>query len=118
MPRHLWTYDETLMGERGGGTGTIVDGFSVEAIDGSIGTVDEATDEVNASYIVVDTGPWIFGKKVMIPAGLIERVDLDEERIFINQTKEQIRSAPELDEMRYHEPMYREDLSRYYGDIV
>ncbi len=34
-------------------------GFSVEATDGGIGKVDEATYETSRSYIVVDTGPWI-----------------------------------------------------------
>jgi hypothetical protein len=45
-------------------------GFDVEAADGSIGKVDEATQEVGESYLVVDTGVWIFGKKVLLPAGL------------------------------------------------
>jgi hypothetical protein len=29
----------------------------------SIGKIDEATNEAAASQLVVDTGPWIFGKK-------------------------------------------------------
>jgi hypothetical protein len=32
-------------------------GFTVEAIDGDIGKVDEATYDVGGSYIVVDTVP-------------------------------------------------------------
>ncbi len=55
-------------------------GFKVEATDGDIGKVDEATYEVGSSYIVVDTGPWIFGRKVVLPAGMIERIDLDKKR--------------------------------------
>ncbi|MBD0291736.1 MAG: PRC-barrel domain containing protein, partial [Thermoleophilia bacterium] len=47
---------------------TDVVGFSVEATDGGIGKVDEATYDVGQSYLVVDTGPWIFGKKVLLPA--------------------------------------------------
>jgi hypothetical protein len=43
-------------------------GFDVEATDGNIGKIDEATYDVGGSYVVVDTGPWIFGKKVMLPA--------------------------------------------------
>ena len=49
-------------------------GFGVEAIDGSIGKVDEATYDTDSSSIVVDTGPWIFGRKVMLPAG-VDRPD-------------------------------------------
>ena len=45
-------------------------GYDDQAIDGSIGKVDEATFDATAGYIVVDTGPWIFGKKVLLPAGV------------------------------------------------
>src|SRR5262245_30710537 len=48
-------------------------GLDVEATDGGIGKIDEATYDVGSSYVVVDTGPWIFGKKVMLPAALIQR---------------------------------------------
>ncbi len=71
-------------------------GFSVEATDGGIGKVDEATYETSRSYIVVDTGPWIFGKKVLLPAGVVQRVDLDSETVFVNRTKDEIKNAPEL----------------------
>ena len=50
-------------------------GYDVEATDGSIGKIDESTNDVGASYLVVDTGFWIFGKKRMIPAGVVERID-------------------------------------------
>src|SRR5439155_1329642 len=34
-----------------------IEGFSVEAQDGSIGKIDETTNEVGGSYVVVATGP-------------------------------------------------------------
>ena len=90
-------------------------GFKVEAADGSIGKVDEATYEATGSFIVVDTGPWIFGKKVMLPAGVVRDVDPDTETVFVNRTKDQIKNAPEFDENRYSDPAYREELGGYYG---
>jgi hypothetical protein len=90
-------------------------GFKVEARDGSIGKVDEATHQAGGSFIVVDTGPWIFGKKVMLPAGVIRDVDLDTETIFVDLTKDEIKNAPELDEKTYREQGYRNELSEYYG---
>src|SRR5436190_19454364 len=36
---------------------------------GSIGKIDEATNDTGSSSVVVDTGPWIFGRKVVILAG-------------------------------------------------
>ena len=90
-------------------------GFKVEALDGGIGKVDEATDDAGSSYIVVDTGPWIFGKKVMLPAGVVRDVDLDTETVFVNRTKDQIKNAPEFDEDRYRDNAYRSGLGDYYG---
>ena len=90
-------------------------GFKVEATDGDIGKVDEATNEVGSSFIIVDTGPWIFGKKVMLPAGLISDIDPDTETIFVNRTKDEIKNAPEFDEERYHDQSYRDELGGYYS---
>jgi ribosomal 30S subunit maturation factor RimM len=104
----LWTFrDQTF-------AGTSLTGFTVEATDGDIGKVDEATNEVGASFIVVDTGPWIFGKKVMLPAGVIDRVDHDDKRIFVDRTKDEIKNAPEFDESRYRDEQYRTELGGYY----
>jgi hypothetical protein len=93
-----------------------VTGFEVEAIDGGIGKVDEATDEAGASYLVIDTGPWIFGKKVLVPAGIVDRIDLDEQKAYVNRTKDEIKSAPEFDPSRYREETYRDELGSYYGE--
>jgi PRC-barrel domain protein len=90
-------------------------GFKVEARDGSIGKVDEATYDTGGSYIVVDTGKWIFGKKVMLPAGVIRDIDLDTETVYVDRTKDEIKNAPEFDEERYHEQGYRNELGDYYG---
>jgi hypothetical protein len=65
--------------------------------------------------MVIDTGPWIFGKKVVIPAGLVERVDRDEEKVYVGRTKDEIRNAPEFDADRYREADYREKLAAYYA---
>jgi hypothetical protein len=90
-------------------------GFKVEATDGSIGKVDESTNEAGNSFIVVDTGPWIFGKKVMLPAGVISDLDPDTETVFVNRTKDEIKNAPEFDEEQYRQPAYRERIGNYYG---
>jgi hypothetical protein len=90
-------------------------GFKVEAVDGDIGKVDEATNEVGSSFIIVDTGPWIFGKKVMIPAGVIRDIDPDTETIFVNRAKDEIKNAPEFDEETYRDQKYRDELGGYYN---
>ena len=89
-------------------------GFKVEATDGSIGKVDSATHESGGSFIVVDTGPWIFGKKAMLPAGVIRDVDIETETIFVGLTKDEIKNAPEFDEETYRDQSYRTELGDYY----
>ena len=110
----VWTYPSEL------GTGLTdasvdLTGFEVEALDGSIGKVDEATYETGRSYLVVDTGPWIFGKKVMLPAGVVESVDLDTEKVYVNRSKDEIKNAPEFDDSMRNDEKYRTELGTYYG---
>jgi hypothetical protein len=90
-------------------------GYRVEATDGEVGKVDEASHEIGSGAIIVNTGPWIFGKKVMLPVGVISRIDEDDRRIWVNLTKEQIKNAPEFDESRHPDPAYRDELGTYYG---
>ena len=90
-------------------------GYSVEALDGSIGKIDEGTYDAGSACIVVDTGPWIFGKKVMLPAGIIREVDVDDESVFVDRTKDQIKSAPEFVESLVTDEDYRMRLGSYYG---
>jgi hypothetical protein len=111
----LWTF--TI--ETPGLDPTTVDltGFKVEALDGGIGKVDEASHAVGGSFIVVDTGPWIFGKKVLLPAGVIRDVDLDTEMIAVDLTKDEIKDSPEFDEETYREQSYRNQLEDYYSAL-
>ena len=113
MKSEIWTYRTEIKPDA-----RKLEGFHVEARDGSIGKVDEATEEVGSAAIVVDTGPWIFGRKVVIPAGVIERVDADE-KVFVSMTKDQIKDSPEFDpEKGWRNDEYRTRLGSYYGDRV
>ena len=110
MRNELWTYrtfNRTVITDQ-------LTGFSVEAQDGSIGKVDDATDEVGRSYLVVDTGPWIFGRKVVIPAGTIERIEWDDRSAHVSLTKDQIKDSPEFDPERGYDDEYHTRLGTYY----
>jgi hypothetical protein len=90
-------------------------GYDVEAIDGGIGKIDDATLETDSGHIVVDTGPWIFGKKVMLPAGVIQSVDHANEKVLVNRTKDEIKNAPEFDDSMRNDETYRTELGTYYS---
>ena len=109
-----WNYRES---DEVSSRGKDLTGFSVEAVDGSIGKIDRSTLDVGNSYVVVDTGPWIFGRKVMLPAGTIDRVDWNEEKVYVDRTKDQIKDSPEFDESTMvDDPAYRDRLGTYYGE--
>jgi hypothetical protein len=95
--------------------GADITGFSVEALDGSIGKVDKANNDVGQAYVIVDTGPWIFGKKVMLPAGVITQISTEAETISVNRTKDQIKDSPEYDDAKLDDTDYRSELGSYYA---
>ena len=115
MHTDVWTYREAPRSEKTIDPHVDVRGYDVEATDGSIGKVDEATYDVGSSYLVVDTGPWIFGRKVMLPAGVIRSIDETDERVFVNRTKDQIKDSPEYDDSMLDDESYRSRLGSYYG---
>ena len=105
----IWAYRDPSV------TGQELVGYEMEGVDGKIGTIDEATAEAGSSFLVVDTGPWIFGHKSMLPAGVVQRVDHGQERVYVDCAKDEIRHAPEFDESRYLEPSYRDEIAGYYA---
>ncbi|MFF0425360.1 PRC-barrel domain-containing protein [Streptomyces sp. NPDC004520] len=112
MNADIWGYRS----DSGYETGTDLIGYKVEATDGGIGKVDEHTDEAGAGYLVVDTGVWIFGKHVLLPASTIRRVDRVDETVHVDRTKEQIKNAPEFERERQpRDPTYLEQFAKYYG---
>jgi hypothetical protein len=114
MDTNIWSYSRTTVSEP-----IDVEGFKVEATDGDIGKIDEATYEVGSSYLVVDTGPWIFGRKVVLPAGAIESIDLDAQKVAVRLTKDQIKDSPELDETTdFRSGEYRSSVGSYYDPLI
>lgn len=112
MTDNIWGYPETS----GHLAGADLRGWSVEATDGSIGKVDKHSDEVGSAYIVVDTGVWIFGKHVLLPAGTVTQLDAAEKKVYVDRTKAQIKAAPEFDrEKHLGDAGYHDQVGGYYS---
>ena len=86
-------------------------GYEVEATDGVIGRIDESSYDPSGAYLVVDTDG-ISGKKRMIPAGVVERVDVEARKIFIVLSKAVIQAAPDFEERHRRS---RDEYDMYYG---
>ena len=113
----LWIYRvDVFTPDSSGRTAPDLAGFEVVTTDDQkIGKVDEATNEAGNSWIVVDTGFWIFGKKRMIPAGAIESVDFDKHLVRVSYSKDEVKNAPDYDKAREFQDAYRKEMDDYYG---
>ncbi|TDB99070.1 PRC-barrel domain containing protein [Micromonospora fluostatini] len=98
------------------GPGTPIDlvGHRVEATDGRVGSIDEATYDTDASYLVVETGPWIFGRKVLLPAGTVARVDHLDRVVHVDRSREQVKDSPTVDPAELRQPDHRARVGEYY----
>ena len=76
-------------------------GYDVEAEGGTIGKIDEATAEASSQWLVVDTGFWIFGKKRVIPAGVVVGMDHEARTVIVSMSKDQVKAAPDYDESEW-----------------
>ncbi|WP_405009263.1 PRC-barrel domain containing protein [Kitasatospora sp. NBC_01539] len=113
MSSGMWDYQNAS----GYTPGSNLAGYRVEATDGHIGKIDKHSEDVSSSYVVVDTGPWIFGKHVLLPAGTITRVDTAEETVWVDRSKEEIKNSPEFDPDKHAgDAGYHDELGSYYGD--
>ena len=109
----LWTVEVVSPGS---GMMPDITGYEVSARDGNIGNVEEVVNGVDGrSYVVVDTGFWIFEKKRMIPVGAIDTIDEKNHRINVKLTKDEIRHAPDYEEERRDEDVVRKEHEDYYG---
>ncbi|MGW7364380.1 PRC-barrel domain containing protein [Streptomyces sp. NPDC054841] len=96
MGAGMWGFPETA----GHAPGAQLIGYKVEATDGAIGKIDRHSEDVGRSYIVVDTGPWIFGHRVRVPAGVVTRIDHENETVYVDCSKAQIKESPDFESGR------------------
>ena len=104
-------YKEEIFG------GDDIKSFSVyDYTNDKIGSVhDVIVDEAgHFRYLVIDTGFWIFGKKVLLPVGRAS-VDYSQERVYVQGlTKQQAESLPEYDDSMTIDYDYEERVRRVY----
>jgi len=95
-----------------------VTGYHILATDGDIGHVDDLIVEDESwvvRYLVVDTGNWLPGKKVLLVPSWVQQVDWLERMVYIDLKRESIRNSPEFDPGASVNRDYEERLYDYYG---
>lgn len=92
-------------------------GYNLEALDGSIGSVsDFYFDDTDWAlrYLVVDTGTFLPGRKVLIVPAALGRPDWATRLFPVNHTKDEIKKSPDI---ALDQPVSRQvesELHEYY----
>ncbi|MFF2521116.1 PRC-barrel domain containing protein [Streptomyces liangshanensis] len=90
-------------------------GFEVEATDGVVGQVERQTDHDGMRHLVVDTGMWVFGTSLLIPAGLITGIDSESRRVIVGRAREEIKAAPRFArDSETTDVAYLSEVGNYY----
>src|SRR5580658_6958132 len=95
-----------------------IKGYAIEASDGQIGTVsDFLFDDVSwlVRWLVVDTGNWLSGRKVLLPPSALGRLDAKEEEFSVKLTRQQVKDSPEIDTDRPVSRQMETSVYDYYG---
>ena len=106
----LWSFRDDVGAERADLTG-----MTVEGVDGSVGKVKDVISDIDGAYLLIDTGLPLVGKTVLLPAGLVKAIDVDNESIAVDRTKDEIKDAPQFDAGMGKDPDYRAAIARHYG---
>jgi hypothetical protein len=92
-----------------------INGYTIAASDGKIGTIrDLLFDDTSwlVRWLVVDTGNWLSGRKVLLPCSALGCLDAKEDQCSIKLTTQQIKDSPDIDTDR---PVSRQMETSVYG---
>jgi hypothetical protein len=93
-------------------------GATLRAIDGEIGSVDQFLfddESWTIRYLVVNTGSWLDGRIVLLSPRAVMAVDWEAQAIAVNLTQQKIKEAPDI---ATDQPVSRQmeaTYSSYYG---
>ena len=93
-------------------------GFTIGATDGDIGRVDAFyfdDTSFTVRHLVVDTGGWLTGRRVLISPMALTAIDWDAKRINAELTKSQVEQSPDIDTDKPVSRQQEINYQRYYG---
>lgn len=98
-----------------------VEGYAVKATDGYIGDILDfliEEDTMQIKFIVVDTGSWIPGKKVILSPTLINTIDYNNSEVLVNASIDKVKNSPEYDASKPAGDDYAASLESHYDGSI
>jgi len=95
-----------------------IKGYAIAASNGRIGTVsDFLFDDASwlVRWLVVDTGKWLSGRKVLLPPSVLGKLDPDGLEFAVSLTMQQVKDSPESDTDRPVSRQIEANIYGYYG---
>ena len=95
-----------------------INGYAIAASDGRLGTVsDFLFDDASwmVRWLVVDTGDWLSGRKVLLPPLVLGHPDPKEEQFPVRLTKQQVKDSPEIETEWPVSRQMEANVYDYYG---
>ncbi len=92
-------------------------GYRIQARDERFGHIEDfvVDDESwRVMYMIVDTGPWLFGRKVVVSPSWVSEISYDEHEARVDLEEDTIRNSPEYDPSKPIDRRYEEMLHRHY----
>lgn len=93
-------------------------GYAIRATDGLIGNVDDVyfdDEDWAVRYLVVDTGSWLSGRKVLIPPIFLGSLDRKARTLSVSITIDLVKRSPGIDTQRPVSRQHEADYSGYFG---
>jgi uncharacterized protein YrrD len=90
----------------------------IAATDGEIGALAEVyfdDQDWLVRYLVVDTGGWLTGRRVLIAPAMADQPDWERKLLPVRMTREKIEKSPPTDFDRPIDETHQEELALYYG---
>lgn len=95
----------------------VVKSHYLHAQDGDLGSIEDFVFDDNTweiRYMLVNTGSWWPGKRVLVAREWIENIDWYNSTVFVNLTQDEIRRSPEYDPAKPIDRQYEERLYHHY----
>jgi sporulation protein YlmC with PRC-barrel domain len=93
-------------------------GYAIAAADGNLGSVDDLLfDDVSwhIRWLVVDTGNWLAGRKVLLPTSTLGHADASRRAFSAKLTMQQVKDSPDVDSERTVSRQMETHIYNHYG---
>lgn len=91
---------------------------TIQASDGDVGRVEDVYFDDHSwtvRYLVVDTGTWLSGRKVLVSPAAIRGLDAAAARVQTGLTRRQVEESPSIDTAKPVSRQHETALHSYYG---